>query len=53
MEKSYLPQFDKVTIISKRMSGDKKYRTEKDGRTYLLRSAEAALLIKLEYVGEL
>ncbi len=42
MKKSYLSQFDKATIISKGMSGDKKYRVEKDGVSYLLRIADAA-----------
>ena len=42
MKKSYLSQFEKVTKISKGMSGDKKYRVEKDSLTYLLRSADAA-----------
>lgn len=32
LKKSYLSQFDKVTIISKGMSGDKKYRVEKGDR---------------------
>lgn len=41
MKKSYLSQFDKATKISRGMSGDKKYRVEKDGVSYLLRIADA------------
>ena len=41
MNRSYLSQFDKVTEITKGMSGDKKYRVKKDGVAYLLRSSDA------------
>lgn len=40
MKNSFLSQFDKVSEISKGMSGDKKYRVEKGGQAYLLRSAD-------------
>lgn len=47
----YLSGFDKVTQISKGMSGDQKYLVEKGGRTYLLRSADSSEYIqkKKEY----
>lgn len=46
MKKLYLSQFDKVTEITKGMSGDKKYWVEKDGVAYLLRSSDATEYIR-------
>ena len=37
----YLSQFEKVTTITRGMSGDKKYRVERDGKAFLLRVSDS------------